>query len=315
MAILVTGGASFIGSYVVRRLLARNERVVAFDLVPTPNAADEILTAAERERISMIQGDVTDLGALLHAIRTHGIETVVHLAGLLIPACQADPASAVRVNCSGLVNVLEAARLLGLRRVVWSSSVAVFGPPERYAELPLGDDAPHFPTTVYGATKSFGERLLEHYHHAFGVESVGLRFTAVYGLGRQRGASAFIMDLLEAPARGRPCTILYGDDALDWQYVEDAAAAVLLACDAPGAAGHTYNVPGEYRSLRQAADCVRGLLPGSDITLTPGRTGMVWRFDATGAATDLGYRPRFALEQGFRETINAIRSRSGLPSV
>jgi nucleoside-diphosphate-sugar epimerase len=315
MAILVTGGAGFIGTYVVRRLLTRGERVVVYDVVPTPNVADKVLTDEERRCVPMVQGDVADLGGLLHTVRSHSVTTIVHLAALLIPACQADPAAAVRVNCLGLVHALEAARLFGLRRVVWASSVAVFGPPERYTDLPVKDDAPHFPTTIYGASKSFGERLLEHYFRAFGVEGVALRFPVVYGLGRTRGASAFIMELFEAPARGRPCTIPFGDDALDWQYVEDAAAAILLACDAPAATGRTYNATGEYRSLKEAVECVRRLLPGVEITLGPGRTGMVWRFDGTDAAADLGYRPRFGLEHGFRETINAIRSRAGLPSI
>lgn len=315
MAILVTGGAGFIGAYLTRRLLAQGKDVVILDLVPTPNVIDEVLSQAERGRIPMVQGDVADLGSLLHAVRSHGVETIVHLAALLIPACQADPAAAVRVNCTGLIHALEAARLFGLRRVVWASSVAVYGPPERYPELPLPDDAPHYPNTVYGASKSLGERLLEHYFRAFGVGSVGLRFPVVYGLGRTRGASAFVMELFEAPAHGRPCTIPFGDDGLDWQYVEDAATAILLACDAPAATGRTYNAVGEYRSLKEAVECVGRLVPGAEITLEPGRTGMVWRFDGAGAAADLGYRPHFGLEHGFRETINAIRSRGGLPFV
>lgn len=315
MTTLVTGGGGFIGTYVVRRLLTRGERVVVYDVVPTPNVADKVLTDEERRCVPMVQGDVVDLGGLLHTVRSHSVTTIVHLAALLIPACQADPAAAVRVNCTGLVNVLEAARLFGLRRVVWASSVAVFGSPELYTDLPLKDDAPHFPATVYGMSKSLGERLLDHYFQAFGVQSVGLRFSAVYGMGRTRGASAFIMELFEAPALDRACTIPFGDDALDWQYVEDAAAAILLAYDAPAATGRTYNTTGEHRSLKDAVECVQRLVPGAKVSLEPGRTGMVWRFDGTGGAADLGYRPQFGLEHGIRETINLIRSRANLPPI
>src|SRR5439155_6788509 len=155
--------------------LAEGERVVAYDVDVRDNAVHRILAPDELARVRFVQGDVLDPLGLLHAARDDEVRDIVHLAAALIPTCQAQPALGVRINVDGFNHVLELARVIGARRVVWASSIAVYGPQSRYEGEP-DEDAPHGPTTVYGATKSMNEFMARHYHEAFGVESVGLRF-------------------------------------------------------------------------------------------------------------------------------------------
>jgi UDP-glucose 4-epimerase len=205
MSTLLVGGGSFIGAHVVRDLLATGDRVVAYDLDVRDNAIHRILAPAELARVTFVPGDVLDPIGLLHAAKTHEVRDIVHLAAALIPTCQVQPALGVRVNVDGFNHVLEVARVIGARRVVWASSIAVYGPQSRYEGEP-DEDAAHWPSTVYGATKSMNEFMARHYHQAFGVESVGFRFTVVYGAWRMRGALAYQLghELLENPAHGQP---------------------------------------------------------------------------------------------------------------
>ena len=145
MSILVTGGTGFIGSYLVRALLERGERVVAFDT--TPNTE---LVRGESPQITFVRGDVSQITDILHTVKKEGVKEIHHLGALLVPACEADPVKALTVNVRGTVDVLEAARLMDVEKVVFTSSVGVFGPdlPE-----PVTDDAPKNPPTDYGMTK------------------------------------------------------------------------------------------------------------------------------------------------------------------
>jgi nucleoside-diphosphate-sugar epimerase len=235
MSTLLVGGGSFIGAHVVRDLLATGDRVVAYDLDVRDNAIHRILAPAELARVTFVPGDVLDPIGLLHAAKTHEVRDIVHLAAALIPTCQVQPALGVRVNVDGFNHVLEVARVIGARRVVWASSIAVYGPQSRYEGEP-DEDAAHWPSTVYGATKSMNEFMARHYHQAFGVESVGFRFAVVYGAWRMRGALAYQLghELLENPAQGQPARVPAGDTLINWQHVEDAAQAMLLALRHPG---------------------------------------------------------------------------------
>ena len=121
-----------------------------------------------------------------------------------------------------MVNVLEAARLCEIERVVWASSVAVFGPVGSY-DGPVTDSSVHLPQNVYGASKSYAEFLARHYYEQFRVDSVGLRYMFVYGAGRFRGSGVFWSQLVDSSLRGRPFEAPCGDEIYTWQYVEDAA--------------------------------------------------------------------------------------------
>jgi nucleoside-diphosphate-sugar epimerase len=302
--ILMTGGTGFIGSYVARQLLGRGDEVAAYDLLPDRNTLQQILTPEEAARVEIVAGDVTDLPHLLATVKRVRPERIVHLAYLLTTACQANPPLALHVNGVGTINVFEAARTLDVPRVVWASSIAVFGRRSVGPDGVVANDAPHDPATIYGVCKSLNERYARHYARAYQLDLVGLRFPVVYGPGRARGGGQFVHELIERPALGLPGRVPYADEAVNWGYVEDIAAAVVAAVDAPELRTRIYTIGGGVATVREAAAHVRAVLPDADLTLeSGGTTGLLARFDTAPAAAELGWTPRIDLAEGIRRTI------------
>lgn len=311
--VLVTGGTGFIGSYVVRRLLQRGDRVVAYDLVPDQNAIQMVLTPEEAESVTLVRGDVRDSLALFRTIREQGVTEIVHLASLLIPSCNENPPLAVQIMGDAYVNVLEAMRTFELRRLVWASSVAVFGSPEDHEEEYVSNDAPHYPKNVYAGLKSLEEVLAKHYHAFYNVDSIGFRFTAAYGVGRMRGVSAFATALMENPALGKPSTVLYGDDVVDWEYVEDAASMVIRALEIDSVDTRVFNTRCDIRPVREVAEFVKRVVPDAQMEIQGGTTGIVWKCDDRKVREELGFTPEWPMERGCLATMNEFRRRANLP--
>lgn len=306
MTTLITGGLGFIGSYVARDLLDRGERVVTLDWMVSRNTAHEVLGPEALDRLTVLSGDVSDPHLMARVVKEHSIQRVVHLAALLTTDAAADPPLALRVNCQGLVNVLEAARLFPLQRVVWASSCGVLGPQERHPPGPVANDAALYPETVYAASKAFGERLAEHYHNAYGVDAIGLRFNVVYGRGRKRGGAMFTAEMFEKPVRGEPAVVDFGDDTCCWQHVEDVAGTIVAALDVGSTTVRNFNTCGFTRSVREVADLVRELVPGAQFMFRPGRTNVAWNIDDSRAVAELGYRGRITPEEGVRRSLRAL---------
>ncbi len=311
--IMVTGGTGFIGSYVVRRLTRRGDRVIAYDQMPDRNSFDQVLTPEEAASVTLLRGDIRDPLHLFRALQEHGVTDLVHLASLLIPSCNENPPLAVQVMGDGFVNLLEAARTLNLRRMVWASSVAVFGAPEDHADEYVTNDAPHRPRTVYAGLKSLEETLAKHYHTAYGVDSIGFRFTAAYGVGRMRGVSAFATALMEKPALGQPSVALYGDDVVDWEYVEDAASLIVRALDVESVSTRIFNTRCDIRPVREVVEYVKRIVPDASIDLQGGTVGIVWKCDDSLTREELGFTPEWPMERGCLATMNEFRRREGLP--
>jgi nucleoside-diphosphate-sugar epimerase len=317
MRYLVTGGTGFVGAFVVRELVAAGHDVTAMDLRPDGDLLAGVLGGAVPANVEVVTGDVSDAPELLGVMSVARPERVVHLAALLSRASDANPLRAVKVNCEGTVNVFDAALAVGASRVVWASSIAVFGWIESGGRR-IANDAPHAPTGMYGATKSLDERIGEHYRKQRGLDNVGLRFTAVYGHGKvatlARGTGAMeSTELLEKPALGQPGVIANGNDVVDWLYVEDAAHAVRLASEAPPCASPALTICGDPRPMREAVAYVRRLLPDAQLHVETDGPGLVQNFDASAAETEIGYRRRFSMEDGFRKTVEIVRAAHRLP--
>jgi nucleoside-diphosphate-sugar epimerase len=311
-AVLVTGGTGFIGAHLARRLVRTGRRVVALD--PSPlNVLQEILTPDEREGVAVITGEAHSLSDLGQAIRAHGVDRIVHLASLLHPASNLNPPKAVEVNVAGHVAVLEAARLFDLKKVVWASSVVVYGDRPSHPRLPLANDAPHHPTSVYGATKSFNEFIAGHYRRQWGIDTLGLRFTLVYGPGRVRGGSTFVNELFLRPALGEPARVPFGDDVVDWQYVEDVARLLELCLDVDRTSTAVFNTCFDLRSIREVGLIVQRLVPDARIEYEPGTYGIAWELDDSTLQREIGFRPDYPVERGALEMMNYARRQNGLP--
>ena len=308
--VLVVGGTGFIGSYLCKELIKRNAQVIVYDLMPNIQAIEEV-----KDKVEVVRGDVGDLTNILEVVKRRNIDYIVHLAYLLIPESKKYPAMALKVNCEGTLNIFEAARILDVRRVIWASSIAVYGPPEYYGNRPVSEDDPPNPNTLYGACKLFNEHLARHYHKEYGLDIIGLRFTVVYGPGRIRGATAFVKDLIEKPALGLPVKVQYADQEVDWQYIKDAVNAIILAINAKKIKHIIFNTRGYLMSVRDVAEYIRSLIPEAKIELQPGRLGFTMNIDASRAEEELGYKPTYTVERGIKEYINSIRERKGLPTI
>jgi len=306
MRVLIIGGGSFIAAHTARRLLADSHEVAAYDLDVTENAIHRILTHDELARITFMRGDVLDGVGMIAAASKTRAESIIHLAAALIPQCRAEPALAVRINCDGLNHSFEAARILGLQRVVWASSIAVYGPQRAYAEAEPDETAAHLPYTIYGACKSLNEHLARHYAEAFAVDNVGIRFTNVYGPGRARGGWSFqlVTELIVKPSRGERGRISHADTLVNWQHVGDVAQAIVRALYHNGR-DHSlvYNSGGHCHTVREAADLVRRILPSAQIDCEAGDHGEIARLSTALIEREIGYCPAYTLEAGLTESL------------
>jgi len=289
------------------------EKVIAYDLYPSNHALRRLLNDDESRRIEIIRGDVLDLGFLLHALKDYNVERIVHLAYLLPTVAAPNPPLSVRVNCGGTVNVFEAARLLGLKKVFWASSISVFGMTDKYPQGEIPNDAPHYPKVIYGASKSFNEIVARFYSDHYNLDTVALRYGIVYGLGMERSrASDIVQELIEHPALGKPGRVPYGDSIINWLYVDDAAAATVLAAKSGRTSNRVFNISGHVRSVAEVAGVVRQLIPEADVALLPGDMANPYQFDTGAIERELGFRPQWPVERAVKDMLNTVRSEHGL---
>lgn len=298
---LVTGGAGFIGSFAVDHLLAQGIPVRVLDDLSTGRGENLAGSAA-----SLIHGDATDPATLRAAMS--GCEAVIHLAARIsVPDSCRDPHGYALANDAGTVAVFEAARQLGVRRVVYASTCAVYG---STPELPKRETDALVPESPYAASKAAAEMYAQAYTRTLGLGCVGLRFFNVYG-PRQDPAGAYaaaIPKFIERAAAGEPLVVFGdGEQGRDFVHVRDVARAIALAATVPGAAGRVFNIGGgRMRTINEIARLIIAQTNGrSAVERRPARDGDV-RFslaDISLAAGILGWRPVEDFDAGMAETV------------
>ena len=223
--VLMTGGYGCIGSWVAKQLVDQGRDVWIYDLKEDTHRLDLLLSQDERSQVHFLQGDVADAKGLQAAAVAIEATHLLHLAGLQVPTCRADPLLGARVNVLGTLAVFETAVVLRgqIERVVYASSAAVHGPADPMAPGPVGDEVRLAPLTHYGAFKVCNELNARVYWLDQGVSSVGLRPWTVYGVGRDFGVTSEPTKAIKAVAARRPYAISYGGSQ-DLQYVGDVAA-------------------------------------------------------------------------------------------
>lgn len=316
MRVLITGGAGFLGCHLARFLSTTGHTVVVYDQAPAQGKTGELLPEPGEPlaHIVTVQGSVTDRDALVAALEEYQVDRILHLATLLTDSCARDPVEGTLVNAVGTAAVFDAAWRTGVRRVVFGSSVAALG---YRAGPPPGDRAWLSPTSVYGATKAYGELLAG----ALRVERpeqelMGLRFGWIYGWGRIRGWT-ILQQMIEAFALEHD-EVLYPDydRPNDWTYIDDAVDAVARCLDSPRPSVPVYNVPGAYHTVQEAVAHLHTLFPCSNPIACPAHLpNDAWNFRLDRITQETGYHPRVGLKAGLEQTVAAIRRHHGLPPI
>src|SRR5262245_13496699 len=280
MRILLTGGYGCIGSWISKQLLDRSHSVFIYDLKEDPKRLRLIMPEEQLRKIKFIPGDVTDLKKLQAAIDGHSITHVIHLAGLQVPVCRANPILGATVNVVGTLAVFEAVRLAKkpIERLVYASSAAVFGPPNKYPSEPLADDVPLVPSTHYGFFKCCNEGNARVYFQDFGLSSIGLRPWTVYGVGRDFGMTSEPTKAIKSVALGRKYHISYGGYQ-DLQLVEDVAATFVECLEGVYNGAKSYNLRGHVVDLPTFRRALRKVAPEADGLITHGDRQIAIAYD------------------------------------
>ena len=269
MAAVITGGTGFVGAQVVRMLLEKGEKTpVVFDLNPTTRNLDDI-----RDRVEVVQGDLGNFSQVLNVVKKVRPDVIYHLGGMLSVPSDAEPAAALRANALGTFHVLESARLFGVPRVIFSSTIATYGLDINAEEI--GDDTLQRPLLFYGATKVFAEHMGIFFRRKYGLDFRGLRYPSVVGPGvRTPGIAQYHAWVIEECAGGNPFTIWVKPETRHAiMYFKDAARAIVQLEEAPPdrlkRASYVLSGIHPMPSALELADLVREKLPGAQIRFEP----------------------------------------------
>ena len=309
MRTLVTGGAGFIGSNLVDALLARGDEVTVLDDLSSGKEAN--VEQARAAGATLIEGDVRDAEATREAVAGARAEAVFHLAAQIdVRVSLEDPAFDARTNVEGTVNVLEAARAAGTRRVVFTSTGgAIYGDTDT---VPTPETVEPLPMAAYGQSKFCAERYLGLYERVYGLSGIALRFGNVYGPRQDPHGEAGVIAIFCGRLRaGRPLTV-YGDgrQTRDYIYVGDVVEALLAAGD--GDATGVVNIgTREETSVLELVERLREIHgpDAPEAELAPARLGELDRscLDPARAKDVLGWHARTPIAEGLRLTYGAAR--------
>jgi nucleoside-diphosphate-sugar epimerase len=310
MRVLLTGGYGCIGSWIARNLVERDDQVFIYDLQEDLHRIGLVLNQDKLLQIRFIRGDVTDLPGVRDALSQHRISHVIHLAGLQVPVCRANPLLGARVNVLGTLTVFEAVRQAQptVMRLVYASSAAVYGTSASDPSGPLSEAIAPVPGTHYGVYKLCNEDNARVYFEEHGLSSIGLRPSTVYGVGRDFGMTSEPTKAIGSLAAGQPYHISYGGWQ-DLQFVDDVAKTFVRSLDAPYSGAKSYNLRGHVGRMEEFHAALCKVEPMAERLITFGDRQLPIAYDLDDGALqrDLGPIPRTPLEDGIRQTLEHFR--------
>ena len=311
MSIMVTGGTGFIGARIVRKLVEQGEEVVCFDLAPPRANLQPYL-----DRIQMYRGDITQMPHLLEAANTHRVHKIIHMAALLPPDTEDRPHFGMLVNIQGTNNVFEAARWTGVQRVVYASSIAVYGVQETFGSRPVNEDDLSAPVNVYGMTKAANDFAAGKYIQQYGLDLRGVRICTVFGHGRVTGMTGMFGGLLMSlPAVGKPIALpFHQDEPSPMIHAEDAAEIFVRVALSDRLNHRLYISGGHLATIGDMADLVRSFIPKAQITTGDRAVPHIYLVDNSRMLADIGYELA-PLRVRVLEHINDARQEAGLPPI
>ncbi len=306
---LVTGAHGFIGAWTIKRLLAEDVDMVILDRSTDPHRLRMILDEGEVRQLHFVAGDICDFEPLSQIIGRHEVTHVIHLAGLQVPSCRADPRLGAMVNVIGTINVFEAARQHPgqISQIVYASSAAVFG--EASDDQPVTERQATDPTSHYGAFKRCNEDNARVFFLDHGIPSIGLRPLTVYGVGRDFGVTSDPTKAMKAAVVGRPFHIRFGGRT-DFLYARDAADAFLRATKSNLDGAHVFNLHGQAAAISEIVSEIERARPQARGTITHAPNPLPIPAELSDAAirTALGDLPSTPLRAGVEETIERFET-------
>ena len=309
MRSLITGGTGFLGSYLARELVNRGEEVVLFDIMFNEDHIEPI-----KDKVKFIKGDLACWAEVLDAVRKSEVDSIYHCGALLSQSAEESPLKAYEVNTLGSWYVLEAARLFGVEKVIFTSTVASFGD---HITDPVPNTAPQYPKTLYGVSKVSSERLGEYYKSKFGVDFRGIRFPSVIGPGRgPGGASAYSSLIFEKPVLKESCEVyVRPESCIPILYVKDAVKALIQLgeADEKKLKYRMYNVSGFSPKASEIVEVIKSELPDADIRFEPVEEMVQivnsWpdALDESEAVNDWGWQSDYDIQKTLLDFINELR--------
>ena len=306
---LVTGALGCVGAWTIKALLDLGEEPVGYDLGGDDARLRLVLDEGELERVTLVEGDVTDVDSLGRALDEHDISRIVHLAALQVPFCRADPARGAHVNVFGTVVVFEAvkARRDRIPGMAYASSTAVYNASDPSPAPESGGTAP---STLYGVYKLANEGTARAYWQDDRVASIGIRPYIVYGPGRDQGMTSGPTLAMAAAAHGEGFEIAYGGSA-QYDYAPDVGHAFALAARAANDGAHVANFPGEPSTMEEVVAAIEKAVPevAGKITWADERLPFPDSLEGTLLEHLVGKLPHTSLAEGVRRTIDHFRGR------
>jgi len=315
---LVTGGSGFVGVHFIEALAEKGGEVINYD-ISQPSLELQRLIDSTKGNITFVKGNILDLPTLISVVKDKNVRKIVHMAALFDPQeSNRIPYYTHQVNIVGTLNALEVARIFGLERIVYISTIGVY--PERQYE-PIDEKHPILiPGTAipnnYAASKAAGEILALTYWRINGVNVVTLRFSGVFGYGMRY--SMFMKDMIENSLQSKPTKFKTGGNLCrDYTYVKDCVNAVMcaLSVDEKRLSSRIYlTTSGEIYSASEVAEIVTKIIPGAQIEIGPELTeyekkdaARRGKYDISLAKKELGYEPQFRLSAAIEDYIQMFK--------
>jgi UDP-glucose 4-epimerase len=316
MRVLITGGMGVMGAETSRKFVQEGYRPVIY-----ARHRDDSLISDILDKVDFEAGDILDWPRLLEVIKRNSVTHIVHAAAFVGAVSAANPALSIQVNVMGMVNVLEAARLFEIKRVVYTSAKGIYGPvtgeygPPDYK--PMSEDIPKNPQRIYDSAKLMGENAGIYYAKNMGVDVAVLRFATTYGPGKtsRHGNMGVTSQIVESPYHGRAFHHTAGGDAKDdFIYNKDSALGIFLASVAEKVPSRIYNIgTGVGVTLNDFAAAVRKKIPNADIAIGPGLNFLGTPYpphgvyDISRARQELGFEPRYDLGRAVDDYVDSLK--------
>ena len=303
--LIVTGGCGFLGTWIIRKLLHDGHRVTVLDLERGTKRWEMVLTPAQIDAVQFAPLRVDDAGQVRDAFARQQPDAVIHLAGLQVPTCRADPLAGARVNVLGTLAVFEATAALPHKPpIAYASSAAVFGSDADYGDGVVSDASAPKPGTHYGAYKLCNEHCARVYFHERQVRSTGLRPLTVYGPGRDVGMTSFPTRAIAAALLGQPFDIPFRGPTT-YTFAEEVAELFVAAALQPPPDAPAFTVGGDIVDVPAFIAELEHAVPGAQklITCSGGALPIASNLDDRDLRAAFPGVQRVGLAEGIRRTV------------